>query len=328
MKIAIFICLLISTSFSLNAQIFWVENFDGDSTSLAASDYSGTNGYWTMSILGEEGNEPNTWYVSCREAGHIAGACQSFVCGSTPDLGGTLHISFNDASSDDGGALYAEYADWCGHLCTTDRMAESPIINCSGRIGINLHFYYISGSDSEGTWGYAIGSVWYSTDGGTTWSFLAIPPATAHCGSGQSLWSDYRIMLPESANNNPSVKIGFRWSNTDINPNHIGPVGVSFAVDSVSLTAQNSTGIAAINNKANSYWSSQQGNDIIVSSALPVDATLNLAIYNAAGNAVIKDIWTIGETTKQYNGSNLASGLYVIKLTNNNATSVLKLLKR
>ncbi|MCC7231403.1 MAG: PKD domain-containing protein, partial [Bacteroidia bacterium] len=68
---------------------------------------------------------------------------------------------------------------------------------------------------------------------GTSWINLTDPPRTStSCGSGVGIWTARSIPLPPSADNNPSVKIGFRWVNNN------GGVGISpsFAVDSIRLT--------------------------------------------------------------------------------------------
>ena len=36
----------------------------------------------------------------------------------------------------------------------------------------------------------------------------------------QGQWTAFSILLPVSANNNPSVKIGFNWINNDDNIGH------------------------------------------------------------------------------------------------------------
>ncbi len=92
----------------------------------------------------------------------------------------------------------------------------------------------------DGQAGVDYATVWYYD--GTTWSLLASPPQTpAICppvgGISQGYWDHYTVALPASANNNPNVKIGFRWVN---NNDGVG-TDPSFAVDSVSLVAARST---------------------------------------------------------------------------------------
>ena len=230
---------LLIGSFSGKAQIFWVENFESGSTSgLVVSSYSGPNGAWTLAVTGTEGAEPNPWYVSCAENGHAAGGCGT-ACTTGPTVtGASLHIGSDIGTFGDNGASY-DAGGLCGLLACpqTDRRAESPTINCTGKININLAFNYIE----NGQGAIDDGSVYYSPDGGTTWSLLVNTPKTTLCG-GQGLWAHYSIALPVSANNNPNVKIGFRWVNNDDGTG----TDPSFAVDSVNLsTPSTTTGVNA-----------------------------------------------------------------------------------
>lgn len=212
-------------SFGVNAQVFWSENFGtSTSSSVVASSYGG----WSITSTGSEGGFYNQWYVSCEEAGHTAGTCGS-DCTTSLGLGATLHLA---SAVGDLGASYLAGSS----LYVTDRRANSPTINCSGRYGITLGFYYIEageGTDDDAT-------VWYSADNGTTWSLLSNPAKTATICPGttpQGLWTRYTYALPASADNNATVKIGFRWVN-DADGSATDP---SFAVDSISLFTATST---------------------------------------------------------------------------------------
>ena len=217
-----------------NAQIFWVENFEsGSSSGMVANTYTGPNGAWTLISTGTEDAQHNEWYVSCAEAGHITGGCGS-AC-SSGDLGATLHMGSNDGlTTTDPGASY-DAGGLCGGLgicVTTSRRAASPTINCTGKYGITLSFYYIL----DGQTTLDSGWVSYSADG-TTWTALATGPTrTAHCGA-QGKWAHFSIALPASANNNPNVKIGFDWKNND---DGVG-TDPSFAVDSMALSTPGTT---------------------------------------------------------------------------------------
>ncbi len=223
---------LLLGGFAANAQVFWTENFESGSMSgMYVTAYSGPNGRWTMSLTGSEGDQPNLWYVSCAEAGHITGACGT-TCLTGLGLGATLHIGSSDLSMGDMGATY-DAGGLCGfgfYCVNTDRRAESPTINCTGKYGINMKFYYIE--DGQLTTDDA--TVWYSPDNGVSWSLLGNPAKTPPiCPGGQGLWQSYTVALPSSADNNANVKIGFRWVNDD---DGVG-TDPSFAVDSVSLSA-------------------------------------------------------------------------------------------
>ncbi len=223
-------CLLFSAIYT-NAQIFWTENFESGSTSgLAASAYTGPNGAWSITSTGTEGSFPNQWYVSCEENGYTTGGCGTGCMPlTTTALQSTLHVGVDFLSVFDGGATYLASAS-----TGTDRRANSPTINCTGRYGINMSFYYIEAGELADD----DASVWYSPDNGSTWSLLVNTAKTITiCPGGQGYWTRHTVALPVSADNNPTVKIGFRWVN-DADAVGTDP---SFAVDSVSLSGSLST---------------------------------------------------------------------------------------
>lgn len=232
------LCCLFFTAFYANAQIFWTENFENgstlDATGLPSSYSTGPNGAWTVTSTGVEDPIYNHWYVSCAENGHTAGICGTgcVATSSTATLA-TLHISPNPASYSDIGASY-DAGGGIPFSTTTDRRAESPTINCTGKTTITISFNYIE--NGQGTTDN--GTLWYYD--GTTWSLLDDPAKTPTC-SGQGQWTHYTFPLPTSANNNPNVKIGFRW----VNNNDATGTDPSFAVDSVALSTPGATPVAS-----------------------------------------------------------------------------------
>ncbi len=225
------------SALSGNAQIFWVENFGTCSTSGAVGSYTGPNGTWTESVT-TGGTYSNSWYVSGLERGHITGACgDDCSTGTGAGLEATLHLGPSSALGGDAGATY--YAGGISaFVATTDKRAESPVINCTGKTGITLSFYYIENGDGT----LDDGTVYYYD--GTTWAPLTNPAKTSVCSGTppQGLWDHVSVSLPASANNNPNVKIGFRWVNND----DATGTDPSFAIDSMSLSSSStSTGITA-----------------------------------------------------------------------------------
>lgn len=216
------LCLLLC-AYSSRAQIFWVENFESGSTSgLEASSYTGPNGSWTVTTTGTA-TYANKWFVSCAEQGYTAGLCGDGCSGPT-GLGATLHIGSTFFGTDNGASYFAGSS-----LSVTNARAQSPVINCTGHTGITLSFYYIEageGTDDNG-------SIYYSPDGGTTWSLLADPAKTALTCSPQGTWTRYTYTLPSSADNNANVKIGFLWVN-DADATATDP---SIAIDSMALSS-------------------------------------------------------------------------------------------
>jgi hypothetical protein len=225
MRHLVFIVCLLS-SVNLNSQVFWTETFGGGACSggLSAIGFSSGNGAWAVSNTGVNNTSANAWFVSAKERGMGVGICGA-GCGGTNSR--TLHLGSTGLFLDLG-AAYNETNS--GNA--TDKRAESPTINCTGKTGITLAFNYM-----ENGQGLADNcTLWYFN--GTVWAQLSDPAKTLCCsnavctGFNQGLWTAYSIALPVSANNNAAVKIGFRWVN---NGNGLG-TDPSFAVDDITLS--------------------------------------------------------------------------------------------
>ena len=229
------ILFLFFVSFSGKAQVFWTEDFNnGCASNCMAAAYVGANGVWSVASSGPEGADYNNWYVSCAENGHTAGVCgTSCVAASATSTLATLHVGSSASSMGDVGAAY-DAGGLCGILtcALTDRRAESPTINCSGKVGIALSFNYIANGDP----GNDFASVVYSIDNGASWLNLTTPPTTVIC-SGQGQWTAFIYTLPATCDNNSTVKIGFRWINND---DGVG-TDPSFAVDDITLSVSSNT---------------------------------------------------------------------------------------
>lgn len=225
--------------FANGQQAVWAEEFENSCAfGCYASAYTGPNGMWGVSSTGANGACANRWFISCRENGQLVGACGA-GCGTNE----TLHIGNDIGCVSPNGCFFCPTGD-CGAaydagcppaLCfvccscnsaQTDRRAESPAINLTGLTNLTLTFKYIE--NGQGATDNA--TLWYND--GALWSQLADMPKTTVCGSGQGLWTSYSIALPASANNNPAVRIGFRWVNDN---DGIGS-DPSFAVDDVQIT--------------------------------------------------------------------------------------------
>jgi PKD repeat protein len=239
MKKVYMFLLAAALSTALNAQTtFWIENFNNGCTSgCDAGSYSGPNGTWAVSTTGSTSTAPNQWFVSCAENGRAAGQC-----GQTCGADATLHVGANpnsectcwvcnDPSGDCGAAYDACSLGILGQSCGntddahTDVRAESPVIDCSSRTTISITFNYLEGGQNT----IDNATLWYYD--GAAWSQIADMPKTTLCGQ-QGRWGSFTQALPASADNNPSVKIGFRWVNNS-DDNGTDP---SFAADSVRLT--------------------------------------------------------------------------------------------
>jgi len=217
--LAFLLVILSFFSIHLNAQVFWTEDWT-------------TGGIgWTNNVsTGAEGADPNFFTVSDNEGGGITpnlGAPTS--CGLASNGNNTLHVT--SVFFPTGGAAY-DAGGLCGLLfCPeTNRRSESPTINCTGKTTISVNFNYIEGGQTtfdDATFYYFDGAVWTFLDN--------MPKTLTGCG-GQGLWTSRTVALPVSADNNPLVKIAFRWVNND---DGVG-TDPSFAVDDVTLSTVSS----------------------------------------------------------------------------------------
>jgi gliding motility-associated-like protein len=196
-------------TYHTNAQVFWTEDFGtGCSSGQEANNFNPSiNGNWTVNQTGFNDANANEWFVSAEEAGMGLGVCGD-GCGNNASLSNrTLHIGANLVLFGlvDLGASYL-----AGFNSNTDKRVESPTINCTGRTNITLDFLYLS----QGVPGSDFCEVYYINAGTPAFLALLNPTNNASCFP-QGLWTNFSIALPPSADNNPNVKIAFRWVNTD-----------------------------------------------------------------------------------------------------------------
>ena len=206
----------------------------GCNTGTLLTDYlSPLGASWTVTETGFNADGANRWFVSAAENGNSPGTCGS-GCGSNP----TLHLGAFESlvGSDLGAAYYEGLEGFCDFLpCgATDIRAESPFIDCSAFADLAIAFNYIEGGNALDN-----ATLWYYD--GTAWSQLVDLPKTPICASGQGEWTSYTIDLPESANNNYFVKVGFRWQNND-DGEALDP---SFAVDNLIVYGEFGTDAVA-----------------------------------------------------------------------------------
>jgi hypothetical protein len=284
-----------------SAQVFWTEDFGtGCNQGQLASAYTGANGAWSITATGTNDPQANTFYVGAQEAGNAIGTCGT---GCTGTVDATLHVGnvFIAITSTpaDNGASYLS-GGLCGppfNICAaTNRRAESPMINCTGKYTITLNCAYMEGGDGTND----DASLWYSADGGTTWSLLNNMAKTplGSC-SPQGMWAAYTFALPASANNNANVKIGFNWTNND---DGVGS-DPSLAVDDITLTAA-PTGVADLQNGSTEVFVSD--NNVIIRSS---DAVKLEGIYDVVGRNIGAEM--LNNTVDM---SNQPAGIYFVKV--------------
>jgi gliding motility-associated-like protein len=230
------IILLFSFNLSFSQSTIFYEDFNnaGCPQNCQAVGYNG----WTVTNTGVNGLYPNQWFVSCAEGGHLNGQCGTGCVGAP--LGGTLHIAstidqynyldglglgfFLPCTTGDCGAAYLDGSGLVD--ATTNVRVESPVIDCSlNNCNIFLKFLYIENGNLN------LDNFTVDYFDGVSWAQLSNPPKTPLLCAPQGQWTSYQVQLPASAQGNPNVKIGFKWTNDD---NGVA-TDPSVAIDSVVI---------------------------------------------------------------------------------------------
>lgn len=187
-------------------------------TTIFSETFQAGVGAWTLNVnTGTNASTPNSWEVNASEGGVAPPGCG---VANNGDL--TLHITCTSA--------------FCGSLLTgaiynagktSNKRAESPVINSTGYSNLTLNFNYISNGDGL----LDNASVLYND--GTGWQVLNASIKSPVCGSGQGQWTAFSATLPASCDNNPNLQIGFNWTN---NADNIG-TDPSVAINDITITA-------------------------------------------------------------------------------------------
>ena len=196
---------------------FWTEDFGvadqkNGNHGIEVAKVTTSNGPWTITKSDPIGQRCNNWYVSAMEGGVGVGNCSMGFDKDNNILNNTLHVGYdyryNTAKTIDQGAIYAK-----NESSATDIRVETPRIDCGGKSNITLNFNYFTG----GIAGQDFASLYYFD--GENWSLITtFGPSvsdTTCTNNDQSTWriSD-NYLLPSSADNNPGIKLGFRWYNS------------------------------------------------------------------------------------------------------------------
>jgi len=291
---------------------FWSEDFGtGCGQGTSAHNHATSNGAWTVMASGNNQSEANRWFISATEAGMGAGNCGDGCLNNGSLTNRTLHVGADDgvsptdpgAAYNAGGACNPFFPLYC---VTTNKLVESPTINCSGRTSITVEFEYIENGDGntdDATFAYFDGS---------NWNVIDPLPKTTVCGNTQGQWTAYSVALPASANNNPNVKIGFNWKNND-DGNGSDP---SFAVDNIELLASSGgTSCSLV------YTVTVNEPAALLASATTVDASCgqsdgSASVSASGGTTPYGYSWSTGQTTASV--SNLSQGTYTVTVTDAN----------
>ncbi|QQR86253.1 MAG: hypothetical protein IPJ76_16930 [Flavobacteriales bacterium] len=232
----------------LNARaqlVIWADEFEnGCNTGCYASAYTtGVNGIWTVTNVGAQGTCPNQWFISCRENGNATSTCGTDCTTNNESLhignelvgvcaspNGCIFCPAGDCGAAYDAGCPPAFCTFCLCGClntTTNKRAESPTINLSAYTNVTLNFKYME--NGQTTSDDFLVEYW----NGAVWAALSNPPKTPAGGCGsQGQWTQYSVALPASANNNPAVRVGFRWQNN----NDASGADPSVAIDDVQLT--------------------------------------------------------------------------------------------
>ena len=215
---------------SANAQFFWTESFNtGCNQGVFANNFISSNGQWTVANTGFNDLFANNWFISGTESGFAAGNCGNGCLVNTALNNQSLHVAnvmgapSVTCASGDCGAYYARGVG--ANDVRTSKIVYSPFIDCTGRSGITLEFNYIERGDTN----LDNATVIYF-DGVTFTTLFDMYKTSTQCGT-TGYWTHFSYPLPPSADNNPSVYIGFEWKNNDDTQGS----GPSFAVDDITL---------------------------------------------------------------------------------------------
>ncbi|MBA3971496.1 MAG: T9SS type A sorting domain-containing protein [Bacteroidetes bacterium] len=299
MKKTYSIIALLAFTLASNAQVFWTENFGtGCNQGQLASAFTGANGVWTTASTGTNDPYANTFYVGAQEAGNAVGACGT---GCTGTVDASLHVGAvvipGFVVADEGASYNAGGACGFGYCVITNTRAQSPVINCSGKTSITISFAYLE----NGATTLDDAGLWYSPDGGTTWTLLDNMAKTplGSCAP-QGTWTAYSFSLPVTADNNSNVKIGFNWTNNDDGAG----TDPSFAVDDITLSTL-SVGVA--DSEAPSVNIYASGSNVIIKSS---DAVKFKGVFDVVGRSINASL----ENNSIINMENQPAGIYFVRV--------------
>ena len=295
----------------------WTENFNNSCVEgCIASTFSGTNGAWSITPTGSNGDLSNTWFISGAECGMLPGQCGT-ACGATNS---SLHIGSNATLFGipfiDPGAAYLAGGAPIGDV-TTNKRAESPVINTSGFEDLTISFAYIE--NGQGATDNA--QLWIFN--GVAWALLDDMPKTTCCGGvpctggEQGLWVNYTFNLPATTFDNPNVRVGFFWTN---NNDDLG-TDPSVAIDNVVIQGVAISGGGGQAPVADFVFA--PGTTCIGQNVVFTDATVNNAgatyLWNFGPNATPSTANTPGPHTVVFN--TLGNQTISLTVTNLDGTS-------
>lgn len=274
-QILLLATLLLSGTASHAQTVFWVEDFDSGANTrwnVTGNDPTpagipglvyGTNGAGTFDyFIINDANTPEL--DGTIAAGQRIDQVGQFVRGhhydcaapsnlpnpfaNTGAVNNSLHITSQAGCA---GLIYAGtpgYDDWnCITIAGNDFVmtqteqfaAYNSNIDATGKCNIKLTADFFLGGSANGLEAHS--TILYSVDGGLTWAIVQDNLSSClHTFAGTcNNWQRRTFELPADANNQPDLRIAFRWTedgNTNNNTQDYA-LGASFNVDNVMLSA-------------------------------------------------------------------------------------------
>jgi hypothetical protein len=286
------LCLIITTGHSQT--VLFSEDFEGVSQfTLNTTD------------VGSSGTAENFWQINNVYAGGSGTLiCLGFPFGftviNTPTQPGGitnsptssyLHTTNNTAQSN--GILCSSFAAADGLCLFSDNIFSrmNPTLNTTAYEDVTLSFWWNCGGGTN-----IYGEVYYSTNGGTTWTLITTPISQY---KNQLGWTQQSISLPAFANQT-SLKFGFRFVN-QVSGSATDP---GFSLDDIVVTGTNSLSTGPL-----------VSNSLCLEEVISVDysssATFNagnlffVELSNAAGSFAAPTV--IGAVASQVNTGSIAA---------------------
>jgi hypothetical protein len=297
--------------------VFFHEDFGtGCSQGMLANGAAATpsNGVWAVQSVNTgpgNGAQENIWFISATEAGKLNGFCGE-SCISTPSLANrSLHISVDLASPNiDNGAIYS--------ITPTSNTNKRAFISvdCSLYSNITMSFVCFSGEIPGSDYAEVI----YFD--GVSWTSLTPLGGPSTCSPNIGLWADHIAQLPQSANGNPNVKVGFRWQNNA----GANASGLSVAIDNIKLSGSLSTGLKDLSQNDNLILFPNPVTNILhVNVKDKSYAHYSLMIYDSCGQLLIEE-YNLSDTNS-IDAESLTSGIYFLNLEKDGVQNWRKFIK-
>jgi len=269
----------------------------------------------------------NTWIVNnSYTGGSVTINCMGFPfsatinntpaqpAGITSPGGNYLHILSTDAQTS--GVTNANYRPADG-FCTSaeNYFSKTPVFSTAGYTNVSLSFWWLCMGSAN-----AYGELFYSTNGGSTWTQITPPSQFAN----QSTWLQSTFTNP-AFDNQASLQFGFRFVNT------VATAGAdpSFSIDDINVSGTPATGITEVATSASFSIFPNPATDFItlnLNGFEPSNELLTITITNELGQVVFNQKETFAAQLNLNTGE-LNNGVYSISIGNGKQQTVSKFVK-